>query len=87
MNFVYIKNYLKIPIKKRFDFLKLMNCCQKFKVVTLLKITNGYSIFLEFNDDSDIEFAILNIKLFFENEDEIEIKEYQKSLINKEFTF
>lgn len=85
MNLVYIKNYLKIPIKKRFDFLKVMNCCQKFKVITQSKISNGYSIFLEFSEDSDIEFAILNIKNFFENEIEIEIKEHKESLITNNF--
>ena len=73
MKYIYIKNYLKIIRQRKEYFSKFINCYEEFKVANQKIILNDNSLLLELIDQSDIDFAKLNITNFFKDEQEVEI--------------
>ncbi|MEA3498247.1 MAG: hypothetical protein U9R16_04225 [Campylobacterota bacterium] len=80
MEYIYIKNYLKIPQQQKIKFLNFINRCEDFKVTNQNIIFSEESLILDLSKDSDIKKAYSYSKKFFKD-----IKGIKVNIIKKTF--
>jgi hypothetical protein len=74
LKFIYVGNYLTISREGKREFLVLLGSFQNFRVTNQKIVLNDNSLILEFEKNSDIDFAKEAIEKFFINEENITIK-------------
>ena len=84
MNFIYIKNYLKISRESKLLFFKFISSFKKSKVQNQKVVLSDNSLILEFSDDSNIDEAFNQIKEYFKKESFIDVKTLESLLLDRE---
>ena len=84
MNFIYIKNYLKIPRESKLLFFKFISSFKKCRVQNQKVVLSDNSLILEFSDDSNIDDAFKQIKDYFKKESFIDVKTLESLLLDRE---
>ena len=78
MESIYIENYLKIPVNQKVDFLKSIDKSDDFKVSHQEVVFCEESIIIDFNKDSDVTKACMNIKEYFKKHKDIKVDKITK---------
>ena len=67
MKYIYIENYLCTTRKKKYEFLKFINCFKKIKILKHRVVLNDNSLLIELTEDSSSKLAKKTIDNFYKD--------------------